>query len=422
MRDFSATKTGIQISGDTGEAIAIFGFGDYTFFQSAVDATPSMYMDGSNGLWRYLSLISSSQDILLSGAGKGYYFESTAGVRMLSGSGTPESSVSAPVGSLYLRSDGASGTIAYFKETGSGNTGWVTYVTHPSTPYTNKLALWNATGVLAVGTGTGDTASLNATLDVSGLTTLTGGANLLARLFVIPTASSGGTVSRFGLSSVSASCVSIKASDTSIDRLLTISGNAITPTINTTGAAANMIIGSSGANVNIPGTATVTSTLGVTGVITSSVATGTAPFTVASTTKVTNLNADTLDGLHKGGIQPASANLTNVAALTAQSLPSTIISVTENTQTGTTYTVLSTDNGKVVTLNNAGAITVTVPTLSAGFSCTFIQKGAGQVTFTTSGTTVSNAHSQTKTFGQYAAVTLYGLSSTTFVLAGDTGT
>ena len=154
----------------------------------------------------------------------------------------------------------------------------------------------------------------------------------------------------------------------------------------------------------------------------STVATGTPPMVVASTTLVSGLNADRLDGLHKGGIQPANANLTNVAALTVQSLPSTIISVTENTQTGTTYTVLSTDNGKVVTLNNASAITVTVPTLSAGFTCTFIQKGAGQVTFSASGTTISNAHSQTKTFGQYATVTLYGLSSTAFVLSGDTGT
>jgi len=113
----------------------------------------------------------------------------------------------------------------------------------------------------------------------------------------------------------------------------------------------------------------------------------------------------------------------NGSGLTASAtIPSTDITVTENTQTGTTYTVLSTDNGKVVTLNNAAAITVTVPTLSAGFSCTFIQKGAGQVTFTASGTTISNAHSQTKTFGQYAEVRLYGMSSTTFVLAGDTGT
>ena len=176
-----------------------------------------------------------------------------------------------------------------------------------------------------------------------------------------------------------------------------------------------------GNSVAVAGSATVVGNIsGQT--LTSTVATGTAPLTVASTTLVSNLNADRLDGLNKGGIQPASANLTNVAALTAQSLPSTIISVTENTQVGTTYTVLSTDNGKVVTLNNGSAITVTVPTLSAGFSCTFIQKGAGQVTFTASGTTVSNAHSQTKTFGQYAVVTLYGLSSTAFVLAGDTGT
>ena len=111
------------------------------------------------------------------------------------------------------------------------------------------------------------------------------------------------------------------------------------------------------------------------------------------------------------------------SALTATAtIPSSDISATENTQTGTTYTVVSSDNGKVVTLNNASAITVTVPTLSAGFACTFIQKGAGQVTFTTSGTTINNAHSQTKTFGQYAVVTLYGTSSTTFILAGDTGT
>jgi hypothetical protein len=156
--------------------------------------------------------------------------------------------------------------------------------------------------------------------------------------------------------------------------------------------------------------------------LTSTVATGTPPLVVASTTRIPNLNADLIDGLQKVGIQPANANLTNVSNLTVQSLPSTIISATENTQTGTTYTLASSDNGKVVTLNNGSAITVTVPTLSAGFSCTFIQKGAGQVTFSASGTTISNAHSQTKTFGQHAVVTLYGLSSTAFVLAGDTGT
>lgn len=43
-----------------------------------------------------------------------------------SGSGSPEAVVSAPVGSLYLRTDGGAGTTLYVKESGgSTNTGWV---------------------------------------------------------------------------------------------------------------------------------------------------------------------------------------------------------------------------------------------------------------------------------------------------------
>lgn len=40
------------------------------------------------------------------------------------GSGTPESAVTAPVGSLFLRTDGGSSTTLYIKESGTGNTGW----------------------------------------------------------------------------------------------------------------------------------------------------------------------------------------------------------------------------------------------------------------------------------------------------------
>tara|TARA_R110000787_G_scaffold193899_2_gene305438 strand:+ start:24059 stop:26266 length:2208 start_codon:yes stop_codon:yes gene_type:complete len=42
-----------------------------------------------------------------------------------SGAGTPESSVTAPVGSLYTNTSGSTGTTFYVKETGAGNTGWV---------------------------------------------------------------------------------------------------------------------------------------------------------------------------------------------------------------------------------------------------------------------------------------------------------
>jgi len=42
-----------------------------------------------------------------------------------SGTGTPEGAVTAPIGSLFTRTDGGAGTTLYVKESGSGNTGWV---------------------------------------------------------------------------------------------------------------------------------------------------------------------------------------------------------------------------------------------------------------------------------------------------------
>lgn len=42
-----------------------------------------------------------------------------------SGAGTPESAVTAAVGSTYARTDGGAGTSFYVKQSGTGNTGWV---------------------------------------------------------------------------------------------------------------------------------------------------------------------------------------------------------------------------------------------------------------------------------------------------------
>ena len=92
-----------------------------------------------------------------------------------------------------------------------------------------------------------------------------------------------------------------------------------------------------------------------------------------------------------------------------------------NDQTGTTYTVQSTDNGKVVVLDNASAVTVTVPSgLGAGFNCSFVQKGAGQVSFTASSTTINNRQSHTKINAQYGVASIVAYAADTFVLAGDT--
>jgi len=92
-----------------------------------------------------------------------------------------------------------------------------------------------------------------------------------------------------------------------------------------------------------------------------------------------------------------------------------------NDQTGITYTLVAGDNGKVVVLDNSSAITVTVPNgLGVGFNCSFVQKGAGQVTFATSSTTINNRQNHTKIYGQYGVASIVAYAANTFVLAGDT--
>jgi hypothetical protein len=60
--------------------------------------------------------------------------------------------------------------------------------------------------------------------------------------------------------------------------------------------------------VNLSGTQTITGSKTFSSQLISSVATGTAPFSVASTTKVTNLNADLLDGLSSAAFQSVLTN------------------------------------------------------------------------------------------------------------------
>ena len=46
-------------------------------------------------------------------------------VKIINGTGSPEGSVTAPAGSMYLNSSAGTGTTLYIKESGSGNTGWI---------------------------------------------------------------------------------------------------------------------------------------------------------------------------------------------------------------------------------------------------------------------------------------------------------
>jgi hypothetical protein len=97
-----------------------------------------------------------------------------------------------------------------------------------------------------------------------------------------------------------------------------------------------------------------------------------------------------------------------------------------NAQTGTTYTLVLADAAnKLVELNNAAAITLTVPpsVFSAGQQINTYQRGAGQVTFTQgAGVTIrSNGATSTapKTRNQYAAATVICITANDFLVIGD---
>lgn len=92
-----------------------------------------------------------------------------------------------------------------------------------------------------------------------------------------------------------------------------------------------------------------------------------------------------------------------------------------NLQTGTSYTLVPADNGKLIKFTNAGAIAVTVPAgLGAGFNCNCIQGGAGQVSFAASVATLTNRQSQLKIAGQWGVVRLFAPVADALVLSGDT--
>jgi hypothetical protein len=95
-----------------------------------------------------------------------------------------------------------------------------------------------------------------------------------------------------------------------------------------------------------------------------------------------------------------------------------------NTQTGTTYTTVLADQSKLVTLNNASAITLTIPANSSvaypvGTKIDFAQLGAGQVTFAGAGGVTINSTPTLKLRAQYSAATCIKIATDTWLLVGD---
>jgi hypothetical protein len=97
-----------------------------------------------------------------------------------------------------------------------------------------------------------------------------------------------------------------------------------------------------------------------------------------------------------------------------------------NAQTGTTYTLVAADaSNKLVELNNASAITLTVPpsVFSIGEQINVYQRGAGQVSFAQgAGVTIRSTGATStapKLRAQYSAATVICIGVSEFLIVGD---
>jgi len=116
---------------------------------------------------------------------------------------------------------------------------------------------------------------------------------------------------------------------------------------------------------------------------------------------------------------------TTAQTLTNKTLTAPLINLAFNAQTGTTYTLVAADSGKLVTTSNASAVTLTVPpsvfaageqinVQSIGVGLTSFAQGAG-VTITSTGATATAPILRAR----YSAATIICTASNVFTIVGD---
>lgn len=164
------------------------------------------------------------------------------------------------------------------------------------------------------------------------------------------------------------------------------------------------------------------------GTISGTVSASGATFSNLGTVTTVDINGGTADGVTIGGSTAAAGSFTTLSASGAGTFSSTarVAGGQEiNQQSGTTYTLVLGDAGKLIEMSNASAITLTVPpnadvAFAVGTQITLVQTGAGTVTVSPgSGVTISSNGSLTDLGGQYAIAVLYKQATNVWILGGD---
>lgn len=130
----------------------------------------------------------------------------------------------------------------------------------------------------------------------------------------------------------------------------------------------------------------------------------------------TRLNSDWIRS--GNNISYTAGNISTTGTFTGNSDTSSISGFSANiTSVSTNYPLTAADNGKVIQSTSASGITITIPSnLPAGFNCTVVQMGAGQITFAG---TYLNRGNFTKTASQYAIVSILHMGSNNIIVSGE---
>jgi len=119
-----------------------------------------------------------------------------------------------------------------------------------------------------------------------------------------------------------------------------------------------------------------------------------------------------------------TADLTTAQTLTNKTLTSPKINLAFNAQTGTTYTLVATDSGKLVTSSNASAVVFTIPAgvFSAGEQINIQSIGVGLTTISGGAVTITSTGASAIApilRARYSAATIICTASNVFTVLGD---